>query len=93
MTPAGVNASAATWLLGVNGRSAHPQDHRIRVEVSSIDLSSGTGGATAVEYIPWHICHAEPMTHEVHHGPETPSRLTLPVIHDRAAFLAERATG
>lgn len=67
------------------------RNHRVCVEISSIDLPSGTGGATAVEYIPWHLCHAETTTHEVHHGPETPSRLTLPLIPSPETFLAERS--
>jgi hypothetical protein len=38
------------------------------------DVELGAG------HLPWHICRNATVTHHVHHGPATPSRLLLPVM-------------
>lgn len=56
--------------------------HRVRLSISSMDhvrypppdLELGAG------HLPWHICRNATVTHHVHHGPLTPSRLLLPVM-------------
>lgn len=56
--------------------------HRMRLSISSMDhiqyppadLELGAG------HLPWHICRNATVTHHIHHGPSSPSRLLLPVI-------------
>lgn len=66
------------------------EGHRLCLEITSLDLPTGVGGATDVEYIPWHVCHPETTTHEVYHTAEYPSRLTLPIIPEPEQYLDER---
>src|SRR5208337_4177949 len=54
--------------------------HRICVEITSLDLATGVGGATNVEYIPYHICSSRTVLHSIFHDPAHPSHLLLPVI-------------
>src|SRR5207248_2350532 len=54
--------------------------HRICVEIASLDIATGVGGATNVEYIPYHICSSKTVLHKIYHDPEHPSHLLLPVI-------------
>src|SRR6266513_878354 len=54
--------------------------HRICVEIASLDIATGVGGATNVEYIPYHICSSKTVLHKIYHDPEHPSHLALPVI-------------
>jgi uncharacterized protein len=54
--------------------------HRICVEITSLDLATGVGGATNVEYIPYHICSSKTVLHRIFHDPQYPSHLLLPVI-------------
>jgi predicted acyl esterase len=54
--------------------------HRICVEITSLDLATGVGGATNVEYIPYHICSSRTVLHSIFHNPAHPSHLLLPVI-------------
>jgi len=56
------------------------QGHRICVEISSLDVATGVGSATNVEYIPYHICSSKTVLHRVYHDPSHPSHLLLPVI-------------
>ena len=37
--------------------------HRICVEIMSLDIATGVGGASNVEYIPYHICSSETVLH------------------------------
>ena len=43
-------------------------------------LATGVGGATNVEYIPYHICSSETVLHRIYHDPQHPSHLLLPMI-------------
>jgi putative CocE/NonD family hydrolase len=54
--------------------------HRICLDITSLDVPTGVGGATNVEYIPYHICDHRTVLHKVHHDEEHPSHLLLPVI-------------
>jgi putative CocE/NonD family hydrolase len=56
------------------------QGHRICVEITSLDVASGVGGATNVEYIPYHVCSSKTVLHKVFHDPKHASHLVLPVI-------------
>jgi predicted acyl esterase len=56
--------------------------HRLRLSITALDhvyyppfdVELGAG------HLPWHICRNATVTHHIHHGPATPSRLLLPVI-------------
>lgn len=54
--------------------------HRISVEISCMDVPTGVGGATNAEYIPYHVCSSEPVTHCIYHDSLHPSHLMLPII-------------
>jgi predicted acyl esterase len=54
--------------------------HRICVEITCLDVATGVGGASNVEYIPYHICSSSTVLHHVYHDPQHPSHLLLPVI-------------
>jgi hypothetical protein len=53
---------------------------RICVEITSLDVGTGVGSATNVEYIPYHICSSKTVLHKIYHDPAHPSHLLLPVI-------------
>ena len=54
--------------------------HRICVEIMSLDLPTGIGGATNAEYIPHHVCGSRTVTHHVYHDAARCSRLLLPLL-------------
>jgi predicted acyl esterase len=54
--------------------------HRICVDIASMDVPTGIGGATNAEYIPYHICSSKTVLHRVYHDTKRPSHLLLPVI-------------
>jgi len=54
--------------------------HRICLEITSMDVPTGTGAMTNVEYIPYHVCSSRTVTHRVYHDAERPSHLLLPII-------------
>lgn len=54
--------------------------HRVALDIASLDLPTGVGGATNVEYVPYHICSAKTVVHAIHHDPARPSHLLLPVV-------------
>jgi putative CocE/NonD family hydrolase len=54
--------------------------HRLCLEITSMDVPTGTGAMTNVEYIPYHVCSSRTVTHRVYHDAERPSHLLLPVI-------------
>ena len=51
----------------------------------SLDVGTGVGSATNVEYIPYHICSSKTVLHKIYHDSEHPSHLLLPVIPVREA--------
>jgi putative CocE/NonD family hydrolase len=54
--------------------------HRICLEISAMDAPTGTGALTNVEYIPYHVCRSETVTHSIYHDADRPSHLLLPLI-------------
>jgi uncharacterized protein len=54
--------------------------HRICLEIASLDLPTGIGGATNAEYIPYHICSSKTTLHRIYHDAQRPSHLLLPII-------------
>jgi uncharacterized protein len=56
------------------------QGHRICVEITNLDVATGVGSATNVEYIPYHVCSSKTVLHRIYHDPRHPSHLLLPVI-------------
>ena len=54
--------------------------HRICLEITAMDAPTGTGAMTNVEYIPYHVCRSETVTHSIYHDEAHPSHLLLPVI-------------
>jgi hypothetical protein len=54
--------------------------HRICLEVTCMDVPTGTGAMTNVEYIPYHVCSSRTVTHSIFHDSERPSHLLVPVI-------------
>jgi putative CocE/NonD family hydrolase len=54
--------------------------HRIALDITSLDLPTGVGGATNAEYIPNHICSSRTVVHSIYHDPSRPSHLLLPVL-------------
>jgi len=54
--------------------------HRICLEITSMDVPTGTGAMTGVEYIPYHIGTSRAVVHKVYRDAERPSHLLLPII-------------
>ena len=56
------------------------RDHRICVEITSLDLPTGVAGATNAEYIPYHIGTSRTTVHRIYRDLAHPSHLLLPII-------------
>jgi uncharacterized protein len=56
--------------------------HRFCLDITCMDMPTGTGVMTNVEYIPYHVCSSETVTHLVYRDAERPSHLLLPIIPD-----------
>jgi predicted acyl esterase len=54
--------------------------HRICLDITCLDVPTGVGGATNVEYFPYHVCSHRTVLHKVYHDETRPSHLLLPVI-------------
>jgi uncharacterized protein len=59
--------------------------HRICLEITTMDVPTGTGAMTNVEYIPYHVCRSETVTHSIYHDAKHPSHLLLPIIPDQTS--------
>ncbi|MFC1909980.1 CocE/NonD family hydrolase [Chloroflexota bacterium] len=59
--------------------------HRICVDITSLDVPTGTAGATNVEYIPYHVCSSKTTVHKIYHNEKYPSHLLLPLIPQDSA--------
>jgi len=57
--------------------------HRICLDITCLDLPTGTAGLTNVEYIPYHVCSSKTVVHKIYHNEKYPSYLLLPVIPDK----------
>ena len=62
--------------------------HRICLDITCMDVPTGTGAMTNVEYIPYHVCSSETVTHRVYRDVERPSHLLLPIIPNPATSKA-----
>jgi predicted acyl esterase len=56
--------------------------HRICLDIMCMDVPTGTGAMTNVEYIPYHVCSSKTVTHKVYRDAARPSHLLLPIIPD-----------
>jgi len=54
--------------------------HRICLEITSVDIPTGSAGLTNVEYVPYHICSSKTVLHKIYHNEKYPSYLLLPII-------------
>ena len=54
--------------------------HRICIDITCMDLPTGTAGSHDVEYIPYHICRSQTVVHRIYHDAKRPSHLLIPVI-------------
>jgi putative CocE/NonD family hydrolase len=77
VTPGEINEYAIEIMATAN---QFKRGHRICVEITSLDVATGVGSATNVEYIPYHICSSKTVLHRVYHDPAHASHLLLPVI-------------
>jgi hypothetical protein len=56
------------------------RDHRLCVEITSLDVPTGVAGDSAVEYIPYHLCSSKTVVHKVYRCQKYPSYLLLPIL-------------
>ncbi len=54
--------------------------HRICLDITSMDVPTGTGAMTGVEYIPYHVCSSKTVTHRIYRDSDRPSHLLLPIV-------------
>ncbi|MCU6760854.1 Cocaine esterase [uncultured Roseburia sp.] len=54
--------------------------HRICLEITSMDMATGTGGLFNAEYIPYHICSSKTTVHKIYRNAKYSSHLLLPII-------------
>jgi putative CocE/NonD family hydrolase len=77
VVPGEINEYAIEILSAAN---LFKKGHRICVEITSMDMPTGTAGFTNVEYFPYHICGSKTVVHKIYHNEKHPSHLLLPVI-------------
>jgi predicted acyl esterase len=56
------------------------RQHRICLEISSLDLPTGVAGATNAEYVPYHVGSSKTTLHKIFHDVTRPSYLLLPIV-------------
>jgi putative CocE/NonD family hydrolase len=81
--PAGEVLEYRIHILATANRFA--AGHRICLEITSMDVPTGTGAMTNVEYIPYHVCSSKTVTHRIYHDAGRPSHLLLPIIPEPRA--------
>jgi putative CocE/NonD family hydrolase len=54
--------------------------HRICVEITALDMPTGSGFGNSCEYVPYHLCGSKTVLHKIYHNTDYPSHLLLPVI-------------
>jgi predicted acyl esterase len=54
--------------------------HRICLDITCLDLPTGTSGATNSEYVPYHVCSSKTTVHKIYHNERYPSYILLPII-------------
>jgi predicted acyl esterase len=77
VVPGEINEYAIEILATAN---LFKKDHRIAIDITSVDLPTGVGGATNAEYVPYHICSSRTVVHRIFHDAKRPSHLLLPII-------------
>ena len=77
VVPGEINEYAIEILATAN---LFKKGHRICLDITSLDLPTGTAGATNVEYIPYHICSRKTTVHKIYHNEKYPSHLLLPIV-------------
>ncbi len=77
VVPGEINEYAIEILATAN---LFKKGHRICIDITSVDMPTGTAGFTNVEYFPYHICSSKTTLHKVYHNEKYPSYLLLPVI-------------
>ncbi len=77
VVPGEINEYAIEILATAN---LFKEGHRICIEITSMDMPTGTAGFTNVEYIPYHVCSSKITLHKIYHSEKYPSYLLLPVI-------------
>jgi putative CocE/NonD family hydrolase len=54
--------------------------HRICLDICAMDVPTGVGGTTNVEYISYHLSGSKTVLHKIYHDATHPSHVLLPVI-------------
>ena len=54
--------------------------HRICVEISSMDMPTGSAGFTNSEVMAYHICSSKTTVHRIYRNEKYPSHILLPII-------------
>lgn len=54
--------------------------HRICLDITSLDLPTGSGFGNNCEYVPYHVCSSKTVVHHVFHNEQYASHLLLPII-------------
>jgi uncharacterized protein len=58
------------------------RDHRICLEITSLDIPTAVNADTAVVYIPYHICSSKTVVHKIYRCQQYPSYLLLPIVKE-----------
>ena len=77
IVPGEINEYAIEILATANMFRAR---HRICIEITALDLPTGTAGMSNIEYIPYHICSAKTVVHHIYRDATRSSHLLLPVV-------------
>ncbi len=77
VVPAEINEYAIEILSSAN---RFERGHRICLDITCLDLPTGTSGATNSEYVPYHVCSSKTPVHKIYHNERYPSYLLLPII-------------
>ena len=64
--------------------NAFKKDHRICIDITSMDVPTGVYGSSDVEYIPYHICSCKTTVHKIYRCQKYPSYILLPIIPDNS---------
>jgi hypothetical protein len=54
--------------------------HRICVDITSLDLPTGSGFGNNCEYVPYHVCSSKTVVHKIYHNEQYLSHLLLPIV-------------
>jgi hypothetical protein len=54
--------------------------HRICIEITSLDIPTGSGFGNNCVYVPYHVCSSKTVVHKIYHNEQYPSYLLLPIV-------------